>query len=182
MDGGETTEVWVSNVCVKYDGLNSEVFTYTLDNMAEALQRLAIALAVIASVFVIGSCIVPCVPKVSPRIWKGFGFMFILCSILQGCALLFLDSSFCLDNPLIQFLEIHNPGVVATLQNPEKCVMAAGLKLGISAVVFWFVAGVIPCLVPPPSFEEEPVATHPDVEPDVEAKAAQEQPQEQAAE
>lgn len=92
-----------------------------------------------------------------------------------------MDSSICMDNPLIQFLEETSPAVIAILENPDKCVMAPGVKFGISAVVFWFVAAVIPIVIPPPSFEEEPVAAEPEVEPDVEAKAP-EQHQEQPTE
>jgi hypothetical protein len=166
-DGGT---VWVSNYCLNYDALNGYGdFEYTTDKMTDALQGLAISLAVIGSVFTIMSCIVPCLPKFNPVAWKGLGLMFLLCCILQGCSLLLLQSSICLDNPVIQYLTAaENTGVLATLQDPAKCGQAPGFKMSISAVVFWFVAGIIPLIVPAPGNEAE--ITGADPVPDVEGK------------
>jgi hypothetical protein len=176
---GDSTEVWVSGVCVSYDNLKTETFLFTFDKTTEALQILAIILTIIAFIFALCSCIVPCVPKVHPLAWKGLGIMFIVCCILQGCALLILDSSICLDNPVIQYLTEYSPVILATLQDPDDCDTAPGIKFGISAVAFWFVAGAIPLLVPPPSFDEEAVAAKPEVEAAVEAKDQEEHIQDQ---
>ncbi|KAG7371848.1 hypothetical protein IV203_017990 [Nitzschia inconspicua] len=147
-------EIWVSNVCVKYNELND--FGYTTDKMTESLQALSISLAVIGTVFTILSCFVPCLPTVHPLAWKGLGLIFLVCCILQGCSLLMLQSSICLDNPVIQYLTATgNNGILNTLQDPEQCGRASGFKMSISAVVFWFVAGVIPLIVPAPCDSDE---------------------------
>jgi hypothetical protein len=180
VDQGDTTDIWVSDVCIKFDGLNSGAFTYTVDKLTESLQGLAISVAVIGFVFAILSCVIPCVPEVSHLAWKGLGLMFLVCCILQGCSLLLLQSSICLDNPVIQFFEANNPALLATLEDPDKCALAPGIKMSISAVAFWFVAGIIPLFLPPPSFSEEVEPIVP-AKPDIEAEAV-EQPQEKAGE
>mmetsp|Transcript_8868 Transcript_8868/g.14222 ORF Transcript_8868/g.14222 Transcript_8868/m.14222 type:complete len:246 (+) Transcript_8868:415-1152(+) len=170
---GDTDTVWVSNTCVDYERLNSDDFTYTMDKMAESLQALAIALAIIGGFFTVVSCFVPCIPYFPAKVWKGMGLLFLICCIFQGCSLLVLQSSICDDNPVIQYLQEANPVILETLNDPAKCTRAPGFNFGIAATVFWFVAGIIPLVVPAPSYDvtEEDRVSSPAVaaEPDVEA-------------
>jgi hypothetical protein len=76
--------------------------------------------------------------------------MCIIVSLFQGLSMLSLESDICLDNPAVGYLE-SLPGVTAIIGDfPEECSWAAGFKLSITAVVFWFLAGVVVLATPPP--------------------------------
>jgi hypothetical protein len=126
----------------------------------QAIQNIAITIPVIGGVALCGACFSPLF-YLSPILWKLFGISFLSMSILQGVTLMVLESSVCLDNPLLQFLEAKFP--LARAQYGEECEWGLGFKFGITAVVFWFVAGVLVFVIPTPencdespSAEEEP--------------------------
>jgi hypothetical protein len=115
--------IWVSDVCVGYDNLYTLTgpFPYTLDSKAEAMQSLSIATNVIGFVFMFLACLAPCCSKITPTIWKGIGAVIIITCIMQGCMLMVQNSSLCLDNPVIQYLEETIPAFYDTLENPNNC-------------------------------------------------------------
>jgi hypothetical protein len=142
--------IWVTDTCTSYDNLNSSLFTFTTDKWTDALQALAITIAVVGGLFSIIACCVPCLPELNPLAWKGLGLMFLFCCIFQGVSLMVLESSICLDNPLMQFFEQFQPAVLNVLEDPAKCTRAPGFNFGISATVFWFVAAIIALAIPAP--------------------------------
>jgi hypothetical protein len=81
-------------------------------------------------------------------VWKIFGITFLVMSILQGVSLLVLESSVCLDSPVLQWLEAELPRVRE--RYGDECEWGLGFRLGITAVVFWFVAGVLMFVIPAP--------------------------------
>ena len=81
---------------------------------------------------------------------------FLVCCVLQGCSLLVQQSSICLDNPFIQYLAVTAPAVVESLKDPTKCEWGAGFKFGITATVFWGVAGLMVLFSSPPAVLDEP--------------------------
>jgi hypothetical protein len=120
----------------------------------EAIQNLTLAIMVIGGLMVIASCVTPCFP-LGTMAWKMFGVTFIVMSILQGCTLLVLESNVCLNNPFLQYLEAEKPLV---RQNyADECEWGTGFKLGITAVVFWFFAGVSTFLLPAPVRVADPM-------------------------
>jgi hypothetical protein len=150
----------------------------------QAIQNIAITIPVIGGVALCGSCIAP-VLYLGPIMWKLFGISFLSMSILQGVTLLVLESSVCLDNPLLQFLEAERPLVRA--RYGEECEWGLGFKLGITAVVFWFVAGVLVFVIPTPercdespSAEEEPAQDQAKLDDKLEEDAEDEEEQAKA--
>jgi hypothetical protein len=122
----------------------------------QAIQNIAITILFLGGIALCGSCIAP-VLDLGPTMWKLFGISFLSMSILQGVTLLVLESSVCLDNPILQFLGAELPLVRA--RYGEECEWGLGFKLGITAVFFWFVAGVFVFVVPTPArCDESPSA------------------------
>jgi hypothetical protein len=112
------------------------------DSYWNTTQAFAIVAAVIGGLACIGSCVLPCFDDQKPKLWKVIGLVFILCSLFQGLTLLFLSSDICKDNQVLALL----PQAVRSLY-PEECSLSSGTKMNISAVVFWFVAGVLAVFV-----------------------------------
>jgi hypothetical protein len=120
----------------------------------EAIQNLTLAIMVIGGLMVIASCVTPCFP-LGKMAWKMFGVTFIVMSILQGCTLLVLESNVCLNNPFLQYLEDESPLIRENYA--DECEWGSGFKLGITAVVFWFLAGVLTFLLPAPVRVADPM-------------------------
>jgi hypothetical protein len=188
--------IWVSDVCVRYDNLQTATgpFDYTLDSKAEAMQSLSIAVSVIGGLFMILACIAPCA-SFGPKMWKGTAVIIVITCIMQGCTLMVQSSSLCYDNPVIQFLEEYYPAVYSTLENPTSCEwvrrlltkcadgmealffhrkylertfssssfcfiltttsQASEFKLGISAVAFWGIGGLMMLAIGPEQTQED---------------------------
>jgi hypothetical protein len=147
--------LYVFDTCQSYTVLEEDLgFDYETDQKMEAIQNLTLAIMVIGGLMVIASCVTPCFPlgKVA---WKMFGVTFIVMSILQGCTLLVLESNVCLNNPLLQYLEVEFPRIRENYA--DECEWGTGFKLGISAVVFWFLAGISTLLLPAPVSVADPM-------------------------
>jgi hypothetical protein len=147
--------VYVYDACQSYTVLEEDIgFDYETDRKMEAIQNLTIAIMVIGGLMVIASCVTPCFP-LGKMAWKMIGVTFIVMSILQGCTLLVLESSVCLNNPLLQYLEAERPEIRDNYA--DECEWGVGFKLGITAVVFWFLAGVSTFLLPAPVRVADPM-------------------------
>jgi len=150
----DDSEIWTTNVCVFYHGLETKdgtPFEYTTDNRTKSLQALTIAIAVIGGIVCIVACCAPCFCTAFAKAWKGVGVVFLVCCIMQGCTLLITSSGICLDNPIIQFLEVEYPNFYDTIENPNDCITTFGYNMNIASVVFWFFGGVLTLLFPVPS-------------------------------
>ena len=148
------SEVWVTNVCAFYQGLQTKdgaPFEYTIDDRTKSLQALTIAIPVIGGIVCIVACCAPCFSTAFAKAWKGVGIVFLICCIMQGCTLLITSSGICSDNPVLQLLEAEYPNFYDTIENPNDCFSTFGYNMNIASVVFWFLGGVLTLALPIPS-------------------------------
>jgi hypothetical protein len=166
-------DVYVRDVCESYDYLEDQYdFDYDVDSKWKTVKAFAIMTPIIGGIVMICSCFACCVPSVSPSLWKLAGMLFILMSLFQGLTLLIIRSNVCNDNPARNFLtEVSTPVFGEVF--PEQCDLSSGFKLAISAVVFFFVAGVMALMMP--SLEKGAQSTDGAVE-EKEADIPQEEP------
>jgi hypothetical protein len=144
-------DIWVYTTCNSYNTLDKELgFDYFIDSKTKTTMAFAIMAPVIGGICLVFAYIAPCFTT-SPARWKTLGTIFLLVSILQGITLIILESSICLSNPVLQYLETESPNVRETF--PDECERTIGFNLGISAVVFWFLAGVSMYVLPAPVLE-----------------------------
>lgn len=138
----ETSEaIYAVSVCQSYKVLSDDFgFDYETDKLMQTLERIAITVPVIGGIALIGNGVALCAGSPNPMIWKFFGLCFIVCSILQGVGLKIMDSYICTNNPVVQYMEENTPSIGDQFQS--DCVFGMGMRLGISAVVFWAVAGL----------------------------------------
>jgi hypothetical protein len=140
--------IWVVDVCRAYQDIQDDFgFEYEEDSLMVSLQRIAISIPIIGGLMLIGTCISPCFP-LHPMLWKLFGVTYICMAILQGVTLLVLDSYVCLNNPVLQYLEAVKASSRENFE--DECEWGMGFKLGISATVFWAVAGISTLLISAP--------------------------------
>lgn len=133
----------VAPACVAYPS------GFGTDSEWKTTQAFAIITVVIGAIMVFWSWLSPCL-QFGTKFWKQAGCVFMFCSITQGLTLLFLQSSACNDNAIVQ-------GLVEGTYS-ETCEWDFGTKTNISAVVFWAVAGAAMCVVKPPEQEDRPPA------------------------
>lgn len=135
------TSYAVGQQCLK---LPSSVY---IDPKWVTTQAFAIITAIFGGVALFWTCLSPCF-NIGPRVWKGLGFVFLFCSITQGLTLLFLESSACNDNDMI-----NSQGIFYN----STCEWDWGTNTNISSVVFWFLAGILMvALIPPAEAPERP--------------------------
>jgi hypothetical protein len=141
-------EFWVFNTCQNYRYFDKDLgYDYDLDSKTKTTMAFAIIAPVIGGVTLFFAYLVSCV-TVSEHRWKSIGIIFILTSIFQGITLLILQSSICLNNPVLQVLESERPDIRETFH--DECKWEAGFRLNIAAVVFWFFAGFSTFVLPSP--------------------------------
>ena len=156
--------IYIRSVCAQYDYLEDEWdWDVNLDDKAKNARIFGLTSAVLGTICLILVCLVPCF-HVSPKLWKVGGlFMWIIC-ILQGLTLTALDSDICLDNPALGFANYLKDEVFPNFdiigEFPEECSWAAGFRMSISSVVFWFLAGLCMLVLPAPG--SDPLITNSD--------------------
>ena len=146
---GWDDEYWIANVCVNYGDLEDAGFDYEMDSKAEAVRNIAISMTVIGSVLLCWTCSAFCCPP-DRRLWWFCGFSYLILSMLQGITLLVLESSLCLNNPIMQLLEAEYPSIASAYDS--ECDWNMGFRASISATVFWFCAGVAVFIIPSPAY------------------------------
>lgn len=133
--------VYVVDVCRPYTDIRDDFgFDYEEDHWIQTLQRIAFTIPILGGMTLIGNCIYLCSGVPHPLIWKLIGLCFVTCSILQGIQLKIMDSYICTDNPIVQYLDEAAPNVGALFQN--DCEYGMGMRMGITAIVFWGLAGL----------------------------------------
>ena len=142
-------EIWIVEVCRNYGDIEDAGFEFEMDSKAEAVRNIAISIAVIGSVFLCWTCSVFCFPP-DRRLWWLCGFSYLILSMLQGITLLVLESSICLNNPIMQLLEAEYPEIASAYDS--ECDWSMGFRASISATVFWFLAGVAVFVIPSPAY------------------------------
>jgi hypothetical protein len=140
--------IWVFTTCQSYSVIEDEFgFAYDEDKKMRTVQAFAITAPVVGGLMLIFACLAPCLtPGTVP--WKLLGLMFLLVCLFQGLTLMVIQSSVCLDNPVLQYLDEEFPVIRATF--PDECEWDAGFRLSLTAVVFWFVAGAATLALPAP--------------------------------
>jgi hypothetical protein len=149
---------WVYTTCRSYSYLDKELgFDYDIDSKTRTAMAFSIMAPVIGGITLVFAYVVPCL-TIAESQWKCIGITFALAGLFQGIALLVQNSSVCLDNPVLQYLESNNPDARETFG--DECEWGPGYKLSIAAVVFWFVAGLSTFVLPAPVVSRsEPVQT-----------------------
>lgn len=134
--------------CKSYGNLeDSSGFEYDIDAKTRATMAFSIITPILGGLAVVLACVGPCCTIPAPK-WKAMGAIFILSSIFQGITLLVLESSICLDNPALQYMESLDANLRDTF--PDTCEWYTGFYLNIVAVVLWFLAGVAAMVLPAP--------------------------------
>lgn len=67
------------------------------------------------------------------------GIAFIVAGICQGITLIVLQSNVCLDNPVLQYVELTDPDISETFG--DQCEKAAGYTINIVATTLFLLAG-----------------------------------------
>ena len=136
--------------CQNYRFLESE---YGIDYEIDAKTRVAMAFSIITptlgGIFCVVAAISPCC-NMSQHIWKLMGAVFVLVSACQGISLIVVNSSICYNNPVHQALEQTGRDDFREIL-PDESEWSQGFRLGITAVVFWFVAGAMALVFPAPT-------------------------------
>lgn len=148
-------QLWVYNTCQYYSSLEDDYgFGYTVDAKTRAVWAFSIMTPIIGGLTLVLACLGPC-RTVPPSQWKCLGYLFIILSIFQGLTLMVQSSSICTNNPLMQYLDVAASNLAETF--PDTCERATGYALNITAVVCWFLAGVLAITCPSPEvFPAEP--------------------------
>lgn len=142
---------WAVSVCQSYNYLDRDLgFDYDLDAKARTAMAFSILAPVLGGLTLFYAYVKACSGGRGgwKRGWKSIGIAFLVTALLQGLTLLSLASSICRDNPTLQFLEVVLPNLRHTF--PETCQWGPGIRLGITSVVLWGLAGLSPYLVPSP--------------------------------
>jgi hypothetical protein len=147
--------VYIRAVCANYEYLEDEYdYEVDFDQKENSIRALGITAPVLGGIFCILVCISPCCP-VKPALWKLGGlFAWIVC-IFQGLTMMALESDICKNNPALGFVkylqsEIFDDRDVLG-EFPDECSWASGFRIGISSVVFWFIAGLSMLVLPAPA-------------------------------
>jgi hypothetical protein len=134
--------------CQSYGYLEDETdFEYDIDGYTRTTMAFAILTAFIGCLTFAYACFGPCITARPPK-RKVIGVIFLFMCLSQGISLLIIESSICLDNPFLQFLEFYNSGLRDAY--PEKCEWYTGFFICIIAVILWLVAGVAALVIPAP--------------------------------
>merc|ERR1712203_432648 len=80
-------------------------FDYTVDAKTNVVRAFAILATIVGAIAGVASAMVTCSNNPNPAMWKLAGFLFMAASAFQGITLMILQSSICLDNPLIQYMK-----------------------------------------------------------------------------
>uniref|UniRef100_A0A7S2K978 Uncharacterized protein n=1 Tax=Leptocylindrus danicus TaxID=163516 RepID=A0A7S2K978_9STRA len=121
-------------ICLQYPD------NFDRDSAWKAGQAFGVMSSVIGGLTMIALWFASCVPF-SETAFRMCGAILIFVTLFEGLTFLLLDSSqLCKDFVLIDGM---NPFSV-------ECTMARGMRLGISAVVFWFISSVGCCSFSPP--------------------------------
>jgi len=88
--------------------------------------------------------------------WKCLGITFLWCSLFSGLTLLFLGSSACTDNPILELQMSTISDVAGGAVFNETCDMHWGAKCNIAATILWFLAGVSMFKIDPPTRPPRP--------------------------
>ena len=139
--GGDTA--YIVDYCRPYTDIRDDFdFNYEEDRWMQALQAIAITIPVIGGVTLIANCCYLAIASSQDRrLFLLLGLLYIICGVLQGIGLKMMDSYICTENPIIQYLEESVPLVGDQFQS--KCKFNIGMRMGISATVFWIVAGLL---------------------------------------
>jgi hypothetical protein len=141
-------QVWVFNTCQYYSSLEDDYgFGFTVDAKTRTVWAFSIMTPIIGGLLVVMSCFGPC-RTVPPSQWKCLGYLFIIASVFQGLTLMVQSSSICNNNPVMQYFEVAAGNLADTF--PDTCERATGYALNITAVVCWFLAGVLAITCPSP--------------------------------
>ena len=141
---------------------HNTTWTSEADHTTRAVQGMAIAAVIFGSFAIFAVSTVPYCGLVCFLQWKCYGFMFMITSILQGLSLLILNSSICLDNPVMRAMETDNHYLFSQMMDifGDKCEIGVGFKCGIASTILWFITGVFTCCKPPPGRYKDDCLTH----------------------
>jgi hypothetical protein len=148
-------QIWVYNTCQYYSSLADDTgFDFTVDAKTKTVRAFSIMTPIIGGLLLLMACLGPC-RTVPPSQWKCLGYMFIMLSVFQGLTLMVQSSSICNNNPVMQYFDVVANNLADTF--PDTCEMATGYALNITAVICWFLAGVLAITCPSPVvFPSEP--------------------------
>jgi hypothetical protein len=141
----------------------------------QSLQGIAIAIPVLGALaLIVANCIFLCSGPPHPQVFKLLGLFYITCAILQGVGLMMTDSYICTNNPIVQYMDEAVP--VTGLLFQDDCEFGMGMRMGISATVFWAVAGLMCFAVsPPPEADDSTPEAMPEAMPESARDAAVEE-------
>ena len=157
--GAFTTDdaIYIVDVCRSYTDIRDDFgFDYDEDNWMPTLERIAYTIPILGGIALIRNCVNLCgFALIHPFIWKLYGLIYVCCCILQGIGLKIMDSYICTNNPLVQYLDEEFPAIGSQFQ--DDCEKNQGMRMGISATVFWGIAGLA-CiaLAAPETTDESP--------------------------
>jgi hypothetical protein len=134
--------IYVVDVCRPYTDIQDDFgFDYEEDSLMQTLERIAFTIPILGGLALIANCIFLCSGPPHPQIFKLLGLFYITCAILQGIGLKMMDSYICTNNPIVQYIDEVFPGDGIAFQ--DDCEFGMGMRLGISATVFWAIAGLL---------------------------------------
>lgn len=133
-------QLWVIETCRSYKYLDKDLgVPYDLDAKSKSVMAFSILATIFGALAVLGSC--GAARGGGAAAMKSLGGTFMFVGFLQGMTLMMQSSSLCLDNPVMQYLDSEAPAVRETFA--DECEWGPGYKAAISAVVFWFVGGLL---------------------------------------
>lgn len=110
-----------------------------IDSNWKAARAFSTVALVVGGVFLFSNLILSCISSSQNKL-RFEGLCFMLTSIFQGLSLLLLGSVLCNDNDLViklsEEINLRDFGMETT------CSMHSGANCAITAVVFWFLAGL----------------------------------------
>lgn len=148
-------QVFVYNTCQYYSSLEDSFGSgFTVDAKTRTVWAFSIMTPIIGGLLLFLACLGPCW-TVQPSMWKCLGYLLIILSAFQGLTLMVKSSSICSNNPVLQYFDATASDLADTF--PDTCEWATGYALNITAVICWFLAGLLAITCPSPEvFPAEP--------------------------
>ena len=174
---GNSTQYAVDS-CRPYSLLGDIGFVYDIDSKTVAVRVFACIAVATGFISVFGALSVPLFGTTLCA-WNLYGFLAIVTCAAQAMTMMILQSSLCLNNPILQILGDRLETERLRLSFEDECRPFKGYDFNIVAIIFYGLAGILMLIMPPPQKWQDDWCSYATVDDDEKEEEATKKPAEE---